>query len=154
MARRIRILYTVKGPSFSERLEQRAHMILKQRDSDGQPSSTVRGLERELALTLEHLDKTRELHEILRCNLVRIECHVDNELSDMERRTPKYSPYRFPEREKLQRRLIRIEEERRRLAPQEHEQIRGLHGRLLEIVNRHSVLAPNGNGRCLYRPCA
>ncbi len=140
MPRRIRILYPVTERSFAERLEQQARTMIKRPDRNGQPSSTIRSLEQELALTLDHLDKTRELHESLRRNLVRIECYVDNELIDMERRTPKYSPYRFPEREKLQRRLIRIEEERRRLALQEHEQVRELRAQLLSLLGKRELL--------------
>ena len=140
MPRRIRILYHTTKPTFSERLEKRARAILKQRDRNRQPSSTVTGLERQVALTLDQLAQTRTLHEDLRRSLLRQECYTDNELNDMEQRTPKYSPYRFPEREKLQRRLIKFEEERRRLALKEDEQLRGIHDRLLELVNRHAVL--------------
>lgn len=98
------------------------------------------GIECELAMTLDQIDRTRKLHEELRRNLVRQECYADNELNDMEQRTPKYSTYRFPEREKLQRRLIKIEDTRRMLALKQEDDLRDLHDRLLAVLNRRAHL--------------
>ncbi len=55
----------------------------------------------------------------------------------MEERTPRYSTYRFPEREKLQRRLLSIGAERRKLAARLEEKIQSLEDRLLSEINKH-----------------
>ncbi|MCH8133699.1 MAG: hypothetical protein IIA30_14190 [Myxococcales bacterium] len=60
----------------------------------------------------------------------------------MEARTPRYSPTRFPERDKLQRRLLGVEQERRRLIVQREKPLQELHDRLLSLLNKHRQLAP------------
>jgi hypothetical protein len=134
----------VKPPTFSERLEQRAREIVTQSTRRRDDDLIAKTLEDQLALALEHLDATRALHKELRRSLVCQECYADNELRDMEMRTPKYSPYRFPEREKLQRRLIKIEDERRRLMIAEHETARGVQERILELLGKRVSVVPRG----------
>lgn len=75
-------------------------------------------------------------------SLLQAECYLDTELMGMERRTPRYSPYRFPEREKLQRRLFDVEADRRRLDATVEEKLRELHDRLLRLLIQHAYLAP------------
>ena len=140
MARRIRILYKVKQATFSEKLEERERSIIKRGEHAKRESSSATGIERELALTLDHIDRARELHDKLRLSLLRVECYVDTELTHMEQRTPKYSPYRFPEREKFQRRLFQIEHERRRLALIEEEQLQTLQSRLLSVMQERDTI--------------
>jgi hypothetical protein len=66
------------------------------------------------------------------------ECEIETELMQMEQRTPRYSPYRFPEREKLQRRLARVGQERRKLTLTLAEKLDGLHDRLLSLLRKHT----------------
>ncbi len=142
MKPRIRIIYKQRKLSFGERLESRARALLKNSQFRSDPTAPIGALERRLALTVSQLEDTRSLHKELRRQLVRQECYADNELHDMEMRTPRYSPYRFPEREKLQRRLIKIEDERRRLAMVEHESVREIRDRLLELLDQQTFLSP------------
>ena len=65
------------------------------------------------------------------------ESGIGTELLQMEARTPRYSPYRFPEREKLQRRLGQLSQERRRFKMTEAEKLDGLHNRLLSLLSKH-----------------
>ncbi len=136
MPQRIRIIYGVKEPSFTEKLEHRARKIVKRAERKRNDDPVSSTLEQQLALALDHLDSMRAMHKELRRNLVRQECYADNELHDMEMRTPQYSPYRFPEREKLQRRLIKIEDERRRLAVDENDAVRESHKEILQLMGR------------------
>lgn len=145
MARRIRIIYKIREPTFDEQLEARARRIAKKTGHESSQSPTTSALERELSLTLNHLDQVRDVHKELRRSLLRAECYTDNELHDMEMRTPKYSPYRFPEREKFQRTLFKIESERRRLSMIESESLRDLHDRLLELLNKREFVG-GGDG--------
>lgn len=125
------------------RLESWARRIVdRDRDKPGAESDVERVLTRELELVLSHIEQSRDVHARQLRSLVRVECYVDTELIHMEQRTPRYSPYRFPEREKLQRRLMAIEAERRKLAAEQVSEIGRLHDRLLTILNRHAQLVP------------
>ena len=73
-------------------------------------------------------------------SLLQSECYIETELIQMENRTPRYSPYRFPEREKLQRRLGRIAEERRRFTMTLAEKLDSFHDRLLSSLKKHQQL--------------
>lgn len=90
---------------------------------------------------LDQIDGWRETREKLDHSLLRAECYTDTELMQMEARTPKYSPYRFPEREKLQRRLFEIEKERRRSDVTHRERLDELHHHLLELVGQFERLS-------------
>ena len=94
----------------------------------------VRLTERELA------DRKRFVNHNVLQNLLDDECEIDTELIQMEARTPTYSPYRFPEREKLQRRRGRISEERRRFLISSGEKLDALNSRLLSLVSKHRLL--------------
>lgn len=124
---------------FTASLEARARELVAQ--SDGRdPDALTSPLAKEVALLLDHLDRLRALEERLTRSLLRVECYVDTELMQMESRTPKYSPYRFPEREKLQRRLGELERERRQLAESQEKERQRLHDRLLDAVKKHEAL--------------
>ncbi len=97
-------------------------------------------LEQDIALTIEQLDRLRELHKGQLKSLCRVECYVDTELMQMEERTPRYSPYRFPEREKFHQRLFLIEAERRKHFVFYEERMQGLQKRLLLLMQRHGQL--------------
>ncbi len=140
MARRFRIIRKRKEPSFSEQLELRARRICCDPRLKTGETSPVGTLEKNIALILHQITDVRGLHESLRRNLLQLERYVNTELMQMENRTPKYSPTRFPEREKFQRRLFQIEHERRRLALLESGAVRELHGHLLDQVNKHDQI--------------
>lgn len=95
-----------------------------------------------MALVLDHLDHLRDVDGDLEYRLLQSECYIDTELMQMEARTPRYSPARFPEREKLQRRLMGVEQERRRFIQQKEESLQRLHDRLLSLLNRQRQVAP------------
>ncbi len=126
--------------SFAEGLEQRARDMLA--TPGRQPGHFSRSslFEDEIALTLYHIDRSRAREQDMKHELLQAECYIDTELMQMEQRTPRYSPYRFPEREKMQRRLARIAEERRRLTITEAERLDALHNRLLSLLSKHRQL--------------
>ena len=121
-------------------LETRARKLrsdLKRDSWDNAPSSMI---EREIALTLDRIRNARHLKGRLNDNILETECGVDTELMQMEDRTPRYSPYRFPEREKLQRRLFFLDVERRRLETVHAEKMNDLWERLLNLLHKRSLL--------------
>ena len=126
-----------RRPTFAGKLEEKGQELVADREGGSWASSALAVIKRDLALALDQLNSVRSLHHEQRRSLLRLECYVNSELMQMEARTPKYSPYRFPEREKLQRRLQGIEHDRMQLALRESAEMRELHGRLLYVINEH-----------------
>lgn len=120
----------------SKKLEEKAR-DLGENSSD---SAILSMIEEEISLTIDQIDCLREMHENLRNELLQIQCYVDTELMQMEDRTSRYSPYRFPEREKLQRGLVNIAKERRKLVVLEQEKLQNLHSHLLKLLHKHAQL--------------
>lgn len=58
----------------------------------------------------------------------------------METRTPRYSTYKYPERERFLRSLQGIEAERRRTKAHTEERLRSLENRLLSLMNKHEQI--------------
>ena len=97
-----------------------------------------------MARALRELKSARTLEEATRRSLLRQECYIDTELMHMEQRTPKYSPYRFPEREKLQRRLHQLERERRDRGIAHWERVQRLRSELIELLIQHEAVNDEG----------
>ncbi len=106
-------------------------------------------LKQDITLTLEQIDRLRDLQERQLRSLCRTECYVDTELMQMEERTPRYSPYRFPERDKLQKRLFAIEAERRKRAVMYEDRLQGLQNKLLSLMQKHKQLDVRSNSKNL-----
>jgi len=123
-------------------VERRARERLESIRRRGEESDDpiVAPVEREIEALLDHLERLRGLEERLTLSLLRAETYVDTELMQMEARTPRYSPARFPERERFQRRLADIERQRRDLGERQEERRQRLRDRLLDAVNRHELL--------------
>ena len=126
--------------SFSVEIESRARQIVRNRDDPGEIRGGLVVLEQEIALTLEHIERAEELRKKVDGSLLQQECYIDTDLMQMEQRTPAYSRFRFPEREKLQRRLGWLERERRDRATTHVERLNTLRDRLLTLITKHDVL--------------
>lgn len=137
---------TAKEESFAKRLEEKAREIVQELPPTSWDASDTTIVGRELALIVSQIHRLQALNERESRQLLRIECYVGTELLQMEARTPRYSPDRFPEREKLQRRLMTIDQERRRLVIGHEDKLRPLHDRLLYLLEQHTQLTEN-NGR-------
>jgi len=134
-----------KNSRFSETLEEKARGVaagLMERRKD---KSLTGIIEREIALTIEQIDRLRGLHGDLRKNLLRLETYIDTDLLRLKPR-PHNHTNRHAEREKLKGKLLKIEEERRRLAMEEEEKLQNLHGRLLSLLQKLGQLRIE-NGR-------
>jgi hypothetical protein len=73
-------------------------------------------------------------------SLQKNECNINTELMQMETRTPRYSTYKYPERERFLRSLQGIEAERRRTKAHTEERLRSLENRLLSLMNKHEQI--------------
>ena len=125
---------------FTKSLEEKAEHLAsvpKQEQWDKSIPSIVR---REIALTVDQIKRLRERHNEQFLRLLRLECYVDTDLMQMERRQPRYMPYHFPEKDKLKQRLFDIEKERRNLSLRLEEKTQGLEEKLLSLINRHEQL--------------
>ena len=127
--------------TFAEQLERRARASVagpKNRNGRWSPSWLLKD---EIALTLDQIEGLRFRGRRVKLGLLEEECGIGTELMQMEQRTPRYAPYRFPEREKLQRRLGQLSQERRRFTTAQSEKLDGLHERLLGLVGKEGVLS-------------
>ena len=127
--------------SFSDELKYRAGEILAA--TRGPPSrwSPQTALEDELRLLLRHLYLAQHLEERILAELLDRECDIGTELLALEHRTPRYATQRFPEREKIKRRLAELQRERRRFRERQAEKLACLEERLLKLVGRSRILA-------------
>lgn len=128
--------------TVSNSLEDKARDIARDRLDNFWDSAPLAVIEREVALLLGQLDRVRTLHGEMQRDLLRDECYVGTELLQMEQRTPRYSPDRFPEREKMHRRIQGIHQERRRLTNTHTEQLHSLEDRLLSLLSSRAQLIP------------
>ncbi len=123
--------------SFTDNLEQRARDAISSGSNwevEGFSASSI--LKDEMALTLHQLSGLRARGKKIEESLLQEQSEINTELMQMEQRTPRYSPYRYPEREKLQRRRGRIREQQRRLMEATAEKLDSLHDRLLSLLSK------------------
>ena len=132
----------VEAGSFSRGLEERARKLLSSRDQQRPDVSVSSFIAENIALTLNQIDRQRMRGRKVCQSFLQSECYIGSELIQMEERTPRYSPYRFPEREKLQRRLGEIAKERRRFVVSDAETLDALHSQLLALLTKHRQLTP------------
>ena len=128
--------------TVSSSLEEKARDVARDRLNNFWDSAPLAVIEREVALVLGQLDRVRTLHGEMQRDLLRDECYVGTELLQMEQRTPRYSPDRFPEREKMHRRIQGIHQERRRLQDTHTERLHSLEDRLLSLLSSRAQLIP------------
>jgi len=137
MKPRIRIIEKVRRPTAAEQLESRARAIVGgAAERRGERSLTVRTLERQIALALGQLSETRAVHDRLRTSITRDELYLETEILQRTPRPPVYEDPRLAERDKLRGRLLKLSQERRRLAMVEADAQRELESRLLELLGR------------------
>ena len=135
----IRIIKKEKKLTFAEQLEQRARHLVKNAGKNQDRRGTTSALERELALTLSHMNHVRESHDRAQRSLLRQECYLDTEIIQREPQEPVYQDPRLPERDRLRDRLRNVEKERRRLGLIEAGELRGLQSQLLDVMNRMAL---------------
>ena len=129
--------------SFTSGLEGRARGATQDKHTERAPWSPQSSIDDQIRLTLHQIDENRVRGEVVRESMLLEKCEIGTELLQMEARTPRYSAYRFPQREKLQRRLGQLSAERRRFAISHAEKLDALHERLLGLVGKQRLLALN-----------
>ena len=143
MTRKIRVIEKISPPTYGHRIEQTARTICERPEEKVQGIPLLTYFERDIALTLHHIQDLRNLHKNLRRNLLQLECYIDTEITQREPRIPVYQDDRIAERDMLRGRLLVIEQERRRLSILEHDKIRFLQDRLLSLMSKRYEFAPD-----------
>jgi len=125
---------------FTKALEKKARQLKAGLKQDNWDLSLPSMIKREIALTVDQIDQMRKLREDQLNSLQKNECDINTELMQMEDRTPKYSPEKYPEREKFMRSLFSIEAERRRVEVYTEQRLRLLEKQLLILMNKHEQI--------------
>jgi len=125
---------------FTNTLKKKACHLADDSNDRHWDTSIPAAIRREIALTVDQLNRQRDLHEEQLRRLLRIECYVDTDLMQLQQRIPRYIPYHFPEKEKLKKRLFEIEKERRNLILRREDRNQSLEDRLLSLINKHQQL--------------
>jgi len=125
---------------FTETLEKKARRLKTGLTQDSWDLSLPSIIKREIALTVDQLDQTRKLCDDQLNSLQKNECDINTELMQMEDRTPKNSPEKYPEREKFMRSLLGIEAEQRRIKVHTEERLRLLEKQLLLLMNKYEQI--------------
>lgn len=118
-------------------LEELASKILDKASKSKVDNFIPEMIRREIGLTVDQIKRLRGQHEEQFRRLLQIECYIDTDLLQLQQRIPRYTPYHFPEKEKLKQRLFDIEKERRNLSLRLEEKTQGLEDRLLILINKH-----------------
>ena len=130
----------IRMAKFTETLEKKARQLKAGLQPDSWDLSLPSMTKREIALTVDQVDQMRKLRNDQLDSLQKNECNINTEVMQMEDRTPKYSPYKYPEREKFLRSLLGIEAERRRIKVHTEERLRTLEKQLLLLMNKHEQI--------------
>ena len=124
-----------------EQLEENATAIATQIGRRGESSPAIT-LARDIALTLEHIDRVRALHRGIEESLGKSRCVVGTELLRFNH-LHSYELTLDPERVSLLGKLLAIESEHRRHELAKRDQIRQLHDRLSSLLNQYTQLIQN-----------
>jgi chromosome segregation ATPase len=135
---------TMQRRNITHDLEQAARQLVAHMNARHGSDSIITSIEQEIAFTLEQIDRLQTLHKGQSKSLCKVECYVGTELIQMEARTPRYSPKRFPERDKLQNRLFAIEAERRKHSVFYEDRLQALQKQLLSLMQKHGHLDIRG----------
>lgn len=126
--------------SLHKILRKRAKSIrsdIRKSKWDSMPLSMI---ERDIVFTLDRIRSVEHVQNKQSLNLLENECSINSEMMQMEDRTPRYSPYRFPEREKIQRRLFWLESEKRKMMADHQLRLNDLDTVLLTLLEKHALL--------------
>jgi hypothetical protein len=131
--------HELRKKTFTRTLEERAEDVLFSNETRD-PSSPMSSIVNEIDLVLEQIHNQQDFHHEQMRELFLMETYIDTDLLRIEDRTSRYANQRFPEEEKVKRRLHDLDKERRRLKAEYQESVGKLHGKLLELMNRHDLL--------------
>jgi len=129
-----------------ESLEKLADTIRERTKKARLDPSTTSLLEQEIALTLEQLERSNELHQEQLTRIIRSETYVDTDLIKLDSYHLRLFVHRHKVRDNLKTKLLKLDMERRSLITSHEHQVTKLQSSLLTLLQQHSRLAPkNGH---------
>lgn len=127
----------MRDKSVSKSLEEVAQSIVKTPPEDLGVGKLIR---QDIALTLEHLNRHRVHHQEQLRSLLKAECYIGTELREVYHCTPKRSLEPLPDRGRLRKQLMKVEQERRKSLGAYEEGLRGLNEKLLGLVQKWDMI--------------
>ena len=135
---------------FTESLEEKADRIIS--DIDDHDSSIPSILKNKIALTVDQIKRLKSFHHNQVSRFGKTELDIGTEILQLDDRTPRYSPYKYPEREKLQRQQMGVKTEKRKEASFYEDKLQTLHKNLLELVQKYTLIRNINDGHRQYSP--
>jgi hypothetical protein len=139
-------------PRFSQIIEAKAGRIAESvKEKWG--TAPFSAIEREIALTLNHIEGVNKVHSMLENELSKLQMYFDTKIMQIWPGMIEHVPYlnreqdrqKIKEKEKLQDKLLNLDEERRKLLVSLEEKLQPLHDRLLQLLQKQ-VLLEDDNG--------
>lgn len=130
----------------AESLERLANTIRERTKKARLDPSTVSLLEQEIALTLEQLERSKEVHQEQLTRIIRAETYVDTDLIKLDSYHLRLFVHRHKVRDNLKTKLLKLDMERRSLITLHEHHVTKFQSSLLTLLQQHSRLAPqNGH---------
>lgn len=132
--------------TMAESLEELANTIRERTKKRRLDASTTSFLEQEIALTLEQLERAKELHQEQLTRIIRSETYVDTDLIKLDSYHLRQFTNRHRVRDNLKTKLLKLDMERRTLISLHEDKATKFQSRLLTLLQQHARLAPkNGH---------
>jgi len=131
-------------------LEERCRDLLTATWNHSRAATPATLLERELALTLDHIEGLRHQNQHSRFSLDHLRCDIESRMLNLQPLPRHYVGYRWAQQQQMINQLtnarVRLEESQRRLLVEYGNRMRELHDRLLELLNmREQVREDDGD---------
>ena len=125
-------------------LERKCRDVLRAVQGDEDDETPASFVERELALTLDHIRRVRQQDRHFRRGLLERECDIETQIMNIRPSYYRYIPHRWVEQSKMVIRLTAaltaVETQRNRLIVDYDKRMQALHDRLLQLLNMHAQL--------------
>lgn len=126
--------------TFRESLEKKVDHLAAASSREQWDKSIPSTLRREIALTVEQLNRQRDSYRKQLRQLLRRECAIRTDIIQSKQLQPRHSLQHSPEQERMKQRLSDIDKERQKLSHRLEEKTQGLEDRLLNLVHKHEQL--------------
>jgi hypothetical protein len=137
---RIREIVRPSRKKFQKRLEDRGEAIARRVERREWTPSISSLVEREVALTVRQIASVRTGHDYFENKLRKLEEAVDRDYATINTRMGYQTILINTERNRLRQQRWNLEHDLRQIALSKEEKLRGLHDRLLVLLNRHRQL--------------
>ena len=125
-------------------LERRCRDLLRASHENEESETPATFVQRELALTLNHIQRLRRRDRHAHQGLLERECDIETQIMNIRPSDHRYMPHRWAEQSRmviqLSASLAAVEDQRRRVNVDYDKRMQTLHDRLLQLLNMHAQL--------------